>query len=234
MKIGLIVDGQGEVGALPNILDRVETDNEVLRRPLKADMQPLSPPAQIALRAATACEILAAKGVKLAVVLLDLETRDECPGEFAQLLKRLIDKKVDGIGICVEVVIKAKALENWLVADLPCLSNSPALFPDRDRVANTVPAGNADGVNALEILERASGSRRRYDKVSGAVAICKSLHPGRAAVNSRSFRRFLRVLGDRRYVDQSRQAVTVIDTDDTVTSSTVESPRERKRRRRQR
>jgi len=42
---------------------------------------------------------------------------------------------------------------------------------------------------------------RRRD---GAIAICTDLDPGRAAPNSRSFRRLLRVLEDSRYLDQSR------------------------------
>jgi len=41
--------------------------------------------------------------------------------------------------------------------------------------------------------------------MDGAVAICTHLDPGRAAQQSRSFRRFLRVLGDLRYADQSRR-----------------------------
>ena len=39
---------------------------------------------------------------------------------------------------------------------------------------------------------------------AGKSNICERLDPGRAAINSRSFRRFLRVLGDSRYADQSR------------------------------
>jgi hypothetical protein len=109
-----------------------------------------------------------------------------------------------GVRINVAVVLKVRTLENWLVADLQCLSAAPRLFTDASRVIQAVPSGNADGIDALDVLRRACGRRGRYDKVQGAVAICTHLEPGRAALNSRSFRRFLRVLGDSRYADQSR------------------------------
>lgn len=98
-----------------------------------------------------------------------------------------------------------RRLENWLMADITSLSPSPGVFSDRSRVEQAIPAGNADGIDsALDILQRACGPRSRYQKIDGAKAICAHLDPGRAALNSRSFRRFLRVLGDSRYADQSR------------------------------
>lgn len=205
MKIGLIVDGLGEVAALPLLYERIRSPHVLLKPVYERKLQPLAKAEQIAPIAARRCRLLAAEGVDLIVVLLDREHRDECPGAFASQLHSLIVRQFDRSQIGVAVVLKNRRLENWLVADITCLSGSPRLFSDRSRVEQAVPAGNADGIDdALDILQRACGPRGSYHKVKGAEAICQHMDPGRAALNSRSFRRFLRVLGDSRYADQSR------------------------------
>jgi hypothetical protein len=205
VKIGLIVDGLGEVVALPLLYERIRSPHVLLKPVHEQRLQPLAKAEQIAPIAARRCRLLAAEGVDLVVVLLDREDRDDCPGAFASQLHSLIVRQLDRRQIGVAVVLKNRRLENWLVADMTSLSGSPRLFSDRSRVEQAVPAGNADGLNdAIDILHRACGPRGRYGKVKGAKAICTHLDPGRAALNSRSFRRFLRVLGDSRYADQSR------------------------------
>jgi hypothetical protein len=206
VRIGLIVDGLGEVQALRHVLRRIQSPQEILITPLKAEIQPKARLTQITHAATEACEILARKRVDLAVVLMDLEDRSECPGAVAQQIQTLITERVTriGLGMEVAVVLKVRQLENWLVSDLQCLRATPRLFPEVQRTTRSVPAGNADGVDGLSILKHAAGRRRAYDKVQDAIAICEHLDPGRAALNSRSFRRFLRVLGDSRYADQSR------------------------------
>ena len=211
MKIGLIVDGLGEVAALPLLYARIRSPHELLRPIHERRLQPLATPERIAFVAARRCQVLVDDGVELIVVLLDRETRDECPGAFASRLQSLIVRQLGIPSVSVAVVLKNRCLENWLVADIACLSSSPRLFADRSRVEQAVPAGNADGIDdALDILHRACGPRGRYGKVEGAKAICTHLDPGRAARNSRSFRRFLRVLGDSRYADQSRLPNTAV------------------------
>lgn len=210
MRIGLIVDGIGEQNALPKLYQHVRTPH-VLINPIRQDIQPLAPLNQIARAAERGCRILAIKQIDLVVILVDLEDRDACPGSFAQMLQDLISERVAHLGIEIAVVVKVRTFENWLVSDLGCLSRSRGLFPEARRVRQAAPAGTADHVDALAILQQASGRTRSYHKVHGAGAVCTHLDPGRAASNSRSFRRFLRVLGDRRYADQSRQPVSALD-----------------------
>lgn len=207
MRIGLIVDGAGEVEALRHVLRQVQSPHDIVLAPVKSKIQPKASPFQIAEQAVRACAVLARKRVDLAVVLIDLEDRIECPGALAQHIQALASERMTRLrlGVQVQVVMKVSQFENWLVADLHCLSSMPKLFPQLSTVIRAVPAGNADGVDALTILRRACGPRGRYDKIQGAKAICTHLDPGRAALNSRSFRRFLRVLEDSRYSDQSRQ-----------------------------
>jgi hypothetical protein len=205
VKVALIVDGLGEVAALPILYSRIRTTHALLKPVHERRLQPLARPEQIASIVARRCEVLADQGVDLIVVLLDRETRDECPGAFASRLQAMIVQQIRFGSFNVAVVLKNRRLENWLVADLECLNRAPRLFADRHRVVQSVPVGNADGVeDAFDILQRACGPRGRYNKVEGAKAICTHLDPGRAALNSRSFRRFLRVLEDSRYLDQSR------------------------------
>ena len=199
-----MVDGLGERSALPVLYQRIRTPHTLVT-PIKQDIQPMAPVSQIARAAAAGCRILAIKQVDLVVVLVDLEHRDACAGQFAQELREQVVARVSDLGIEVAVVIKVRAFENWLVSDLECLAGSPGLFPDARRVRQSVPAGTADQVDALAILQQASGRHRSYHKVRGAVGVCAHLDPARAAINSRSFRRFLRVVGDSRYAHQSRR-----------------------------
>ena len=84
--------------------------------------------------------------------------------------------------------------ENWLVADPQALRELPGLFEQVERIERQVAPNRADSVNALELLKGCS-KQKGYAKVAGAVAICKKLDPMRAAINSRSFRKLLKTLG---------------------------------------
>ena len=206
MRIGLVVDGIGEANALPRLLPRILTSHEILPTVVRGDIQPSATPNRIALAAANACRAFVRRRLDLIVLLIDLEDRTDCPSAFASSLRAPLTRQLSRIGItsAVEVVVKSKQFENWLVADIACLTAAPRLFPDLERVVRRVPPGNADQIDGLAILQAATGQRQRYHKVTGAESICRYLDPGRAALNSRSFRRFLRLLGDRRYAEQSR------------------------------
>lgn len=206
MRIGFIVDGDGEVEALPKLFPRIRSANVLLQQPVRGAIQPKAEADLIARAAAAACRVLGSKRVDLAVVLLDFEDRPGCPGAFAVELERLISARVSRLGLTmnVAVVVKVAKLENWLVSDLDSIQAMRGLFPNLHRITGRVTPGNADHCDAYELLQTASARRGSYRKLKGAVAICRHLDPGRAALNSRSFRRFLRVLGDSRYTDQSR------------------------------
>ena len=96
--------------------------------------------------------------------------------------------------VSLHVVFKVSKFENWLVADPQALGSLPGLFEKVERIEKQVSKGRADAVDALGLL-KACSKQRSYDKPSGAVAICKQLDPVRAAENSRSFRKLLKVLG---------------------------------------
>jgi hypothetical protein len=195
MRIGLLVDGRGEYYGFPFVLPRLGSPHQVLA-PLVCDIQPFATPGQMALAASKKFPILLAKGVESIVVLIDKETRPDCTGELVQAVEREARTRLANMTSTVnlQVVFKVAMFENWLVADPQALSGLTGLFEKVERIEKQVSKGRADAADALSLL-KACSSRRGYGKVDGAVAICKQLEPARAAENSRSFRKFLKVLG---------------------------------------
>jgi len=193
MKIGLLVDGQAEYRAFPHLLPRLGSPHQILQ-PLFCDIQPFAPPAQMALAASKRFPILLSKGADLIVILVDKETRQDCTVELAQAVEREAKARLEAPAVELCVVLKVSMFENWLVADPQTLGGLTGLFENVERIEKQVAPGRADGVAALDLLKSCSRTRS-YHKVDGAMAICKQLDPVRAAENSRSFRKLLKVLG---------------------------------------
>lgn len=207
MKIGILVEGDSEYYALPRLLGRIPTSDDLRLRPQKCSVHPLAPPGQIALRAARDARMLTDRGAEHIVILLDLETRNVCPAEFAAELAAQVHASLvqSSASSRVSVVMKVRTFENWLISDPQAISANPGLFDPPQRFARHVSPDKADNVDALQLLQQWSRVRGAYEKVKGAAALCEKLDPERAARNSRSFRRLLRVLGNPQYQSQSRQ-----------------------------
>lgn len=194
MKIGFVVDGRAEYHSLKLLLPKIDSPYTLLN-PLYADMQPFAPPAQIARVALKRVSIFEQKGADGVVVLLDKEKRGDCTIALWRKLRRAVRQKLDTspISMDVRVVLKVMCYENWLIADPDALRAVPGLLSHIERIERAVAPNKADHVDALHLLNRCT-PRGRFNKVAGAKAICNHLDPDRAAHNSRSFRRFLRVL----------------------------------------
>jgi hypothetical protein len=195
MKIGVLVDGDAEFHGLPHVLPRLGSPHQILK-PLRCGMQPMAPPGQIALVASKKFPILLDKGAEFIVILIDKETRLDCTGELVQAVEREARARLRNLSptVDLQVVFKVSMFENWLIADPKAVAGLPGLFEHVERIEKQVSSGRADSVGALDLL-RACSKQRGYHKVDGAVAICKGLDPARAAGNSRSFRKLLKVLG---------------------------------------
>lgn len=194
MKIGLLVDGRGEFRALPYLLNRLGSPHQVLA-PLKCDMQPLASPGQIALAASKRFPILLDWGAEAIVLLLDKETRLECTGDLVRVVEREARARLKELSSTVglQVVYKVSQFENWLVADPTALRDLPGLFEHIERIEKRVSNNRADIVDASNLL-KVCLKRPINIKMKGAIEICKRLDPARAAENSRSFRKLLKVL----------------------------------------
>ena len=200
MKVGIVVDGQAESQALKLVLPKIKAPGRQLRGPAYADMQPKASPAQIARAAIGKLQILRAQGAEVFVVLIDCEEAARCAPGFADSIKQaFVDLDWPG----VEVVVKRLTFENWLIADLDALKKLPARFKLTRRFKAKVSPNKADNVVDAEAELKALCMGASYHKRDDPVRIAKHQEPRRIAENSRSFRRFLRVVGCRKYVKQS-------------------------------
>jgi hypothetical protein len=193
MKIGVLVEGQAEFRGLPFLLPRLGSPHQVLS-PLVCNIHPFASPAQMALAASKRFPILLAKGAESIVILFDKETRQDCMVELVQAVEREARVRLQEFSatIKLQVVLKVSMFENWLISDPQAVGGVTGLFENVERIEKQV-RGRADAVDALGLL-KACSRQRIYDKVEGAVAICRRLDPARAAENSRSFRKLLKVL----------------------------------------
>lgn len=196
MRIGILVDGQGEYYGLPHLLPRIGSPHTVLR-PLFSPIQPFARPAQIAYVASKSFPFLLRDSVDLIVLLIDKETRTDCTGELVAEIKREARGRLANLtsGVDLQVVLKVTKLENWLIADPQALRELPGRFENVERIEKQVVPGRADAVDAHSLLKSCAHKRAAYEKRSGAIEICKKIDPERAGLNSRSFRKLRKTLG---------------------------------------
>ena len=199
MKIGLIVDGQSEREALIALKSQIESvTSHVLLKPIKADIQPLATSGDIARAALPAIRLLSSKSVDLVIIALDRESREECPGAWAEEIRTKIGLSSPEVA----VVIKDTTFENWVVSDPQALETSSNRFRLTENQRRSIAPNRSDQCDALHLLKTAAGGE--YHKIRHSVAIMKRADIDRMAANSRSFRRFLRCLDHPAYRDQSR------------------------------
>lgn len=201
MKVGIIVDGQAEFRSLPKLLPRVESGHVILN-PIYADIQPLAPIKQIVLSVTKKWKVLLSQNVEIILILLDLEDRDVCPGAWAMELESALNKANKGYGVEFKVVVKNSCYENWLVSDMSVFHKMPKRFKISRSDERAISPNKSDKVNALGILKK-SIQGNPYDKIRDAIQIMNLAQPLEMGANSRSFRRFLRVVGHPSYDEQS-------------------------------
>jgi hypothetical protein len=134
-----------------------------------------------------------------------MENRRECSGSLSRQLEQEIRKRLANTpGIPVHVVLKVRKFENWLIADPEPFKKQPGLFLHTERIENAVVPNKADNLDAVSLINACTKSGD-FNKVAIAKQICSRQNPEDAAKNSRSYRRFLRVVGHPRYINQSKE-----------------------------
>jgi hypothetical protein len=202
VRVGVLVDGQAEFYSFPRIIPRLPTQAIILS-PLYLDLQPWAPPAQVMRVVSTRLAQLRRRNVDRVVVLLDHEQRTDCPGQRANAIKISLDQHLLGSPqLEFAVVVKNRMFENWLIADPDAFLQIPARFQLSANDIALVRPDRADRADAARILGRAALGKS-YSKVQDAGRILEHADPRRMGTNSRSFRRFLRLVGDARYANQS-------------------------------
>lgn len=203
MKIGVVVDGDAESQALKLILRKIEIPRRQLLGPAFARMHPDSPVRQIARRAIDQFKVLKSRGAERFIVLIDCETPERCPPEFAGSIARALDAKG---WRNVDVVVKRLTFENWLIADVEALKEMKARWKVTKSFQQKVSPNKADNVSdPTAELNKIAKKGLAYRKRKDGLLIAERQQPLRIAANSRSFRRFLRVAGHPDYESQSRK-----------------------------
>ena len=202
MRLGLIVDGESEFKALPRLYESfvAETGNVILR-PVLAKVSPKAPFPVIARGCTPAVRQLEGRPVTHVLVVLDREDRRECAPEIAGELRVAIGSTAQ---VPIDIVVKNRQFENWLVASCDALASQAARFEISDADRARVNPDRADSVDGLALLKRCC-KKSSYNKVLDSDRILARANPLRIAANSRSFRRLLRSLEHPRYCSQSRR-----------------------------
>lgn len=189
MKIGIVVDGQSEVVALPTLYPRLSTKHELLK-PIFADMQQYSTAALIAKSVEKRIQLICAKRATGVIVLVDREKRIDCPGAIAASLCAELSARLSNYGFSMcAVVVKDRAFENWLIADPTAFQGLTRRFSLKAGRVRSINAGSADTVDACNVLREAAMGTS-YSKTVDAPRILAKASPSAMAANSRSFRKF--------------------------------------------
>lgn len=189
LRVGLVVEGIADVGAIPQLL----RDSGIrLTRPIWFGGQPVQCDDGkfrefVRYKIVPRVQTMVLKQVGLIIVVIDRETRDRCPGEFAQDVARTVveEMKVQRgyAGVPpISVVCADRKLENWLIADPKGILTHSYIVKDLSRVVGS----NADGKDALTLLRRAYQSGRYYHKHMDAPKLASRVRAMQAHVRLRS------------------------------------------------
>ena len=205
MKIGILVEGRAEYSDLHVIISKNTYNNNKILKPLFAPMQPKASAMQIARSAKAGIGILINQGVDKIIVLIDKEDQDFCIIKHAKEIKNALNNFCNKVSI--EVIIKNKQFENWLIADINNLQSIKG-FKLSESFISKISKDKADNQqNPVELLESIMTIRRTYDKGIHGKRIVSNIDTLKIAENSRSFRKFLRELGHSDYLYQSKKPV---------------------------
>ena len=203
---GVVVDGQAEYHSLPHIYRKLSGICTVIDPPLYCDIQPSAPPKQNALKIVEKAKLLVAKGAQHILVMYDKEQQHFCPRIVADELAQEVTNRLTSLGIksLVSVVLKVRKYENWLIADCNALQQS-GRFNRVGKIRQQVYRNKADSVVDAAVLLGKHSISGSYDKKRDSIAITQKMNPMAVALNSRSFRRFLRIVGVQKYINQSKR-----------------------------
>jgi len=185
-SVGLVVEGEAEHRAVPVLLRRAGASPGapiVFRgQALGCDVSVL---VQRKLLSPTRTALL--KDYSKVLVIVDRETREDCPGEFARcVLAELVRQLRSNFGYeghpPLSVICADRSLENWLISDPEGLATHAYIEKD---VSRRVGA-NADGRDAVEIIEWAYRANSRYHKRRDAPALAAKVRVQQPEVRVRS------------------------------------------------
>jgi len=201
--IGVIVEGLGEINAIQHLLTKIDKTTGLMCRPLRADLQPKANSRVIARSAKGAINQLVSRGVKKVVVLIDREDHP-CAVSFASDLSEALHDLCCSCQFAV--VVKNNSIVNWVLADLNALISMTSRFSVTEDVRRAVSNRADELPNPVRMLDKCA-VKFDYHKGQDPAKIAAKMDLIVASKNSRSFRKFMREVGDRRYQSQSKDPI---------------------------
>ena len=186
MSIGLVVEGKSAIGAVPVLLRSAGLD---VGRALQFPGQPVD------CSVSTLVQKVLLPRVRIAVlkpytrilVVLDRESRPDCPGDFAiRVRQEIISQLAASFGYegqpAVLVVVANRCLENWLIADPDGLLGHSYIR----RSIRTRVGASADERDAIHIINYAYPNGRVYHKTRDAAGLAAKVRVCDPDVRKRS------------------------------------------------
>lgn len=189
LPVGFVVEGESEIGAIPQLLRDCRIP---LSKPIKFGGQPVEcnihtfrefVKRQIVPRVRAS----ALKKVRSVIVVIDRESREDCPGEFAQdIAHTIVDTMKSRYSYTgsppVSVVCVDRTLENWLLADPKGICTHNYIDKDLSRAVGS----KADGKDAVTMLKEAYTPGRYYHKRMDAPNLARRVRTVQRDVRLRS------------------------------------------------
>ncbi len=185
LQIALIVEGHGEVLAVPKLLKRIA--REVVPERYLADLPPLRLPAGKMKKASDELErmveLAAANTERQGAILILVDADDDCPATLGPALVQHAHKVCSDLPIAA--VVAKSEYEGWFLASVDQLCFS-GMLP-----AGTQAPPNPESVRgAKEWLTRALG--RKYNETIDQLAFTNDFDMVAARANAPSFDKFYR------------------------------------------
>ena len=188
MKIYVLVEGYGEVEAVPILLRRLMTEAQChgigVGNPIRRTQSQLR--SQQGIQAGVRLALLQPECAAV-VVLFDGE--DDCPKELAERV-RVWAQAAAGNTPC-DVVIAYREYETWFLAAVESLRGSYGIRADA--VAPPNPESRRDAKGALEDFMPAD---RAYSETGDQPAMSAAFDMALAHLRNRSFRKLVKAVGD--------------------------------------
>ncbi len=204
-KVGVVTEGESEVRGLPMLYPQLERRLGLqILRPVRASVDPLAPVAVLARGARTGIQMAFARGAQLVVFLVDREMSQTLASKRAAEIEAKLRSDIDDR---IRVVVKDRSFENWLIASPEGFRAQRARYARPERIERAAVPDKADKViDPCEVINSAM-TKGQYDKTGDAPKILAAANIDSLAANSRSFRRFLAVLGDPAFSSGSKKPV---------------------------
>ena len=186
MHIACIVEGHGEVEALPVLLRRIfsEVDvsiNPIIKPPIRVKRQRLFELNEFERVIQLANEKAGDDGVIICV----LDADDDCPAEKCYWIRTEAERIVPGA--TVRAVMAVREFESWFIAAAESISGCRGLQP-----ALVAPYYSEDIRGCKEWLSRNMSRERHYRPTVDQAALAAQFDLGIARLRSRSFSKLYR------------------------------------------